>query len=76
MCYRVIVSFVDMQDNLHEYGVGDKYPRRGHETTAERIQELSTWENSRGVPLIEKVEEDGILRNKTRVRKPLSERKK
>ena len=42
MCYRVIVSFVDMQDNLHEYGVGDKYPLRGHEDTAERIQELST----------------------------------
>lgn len=55
--YRVIKYFTDLQDNNHEYNVGDIYPHNKKKVSASRIKELSTDENRRGVPLIEKVEE-------------------
>ena len=55
--YRVIKYFTDLQDNNHEYNVGDIYPRNKKKVSASRIKELSTDENRRGIPLIEKVEE-------------------
>ena len=55
--YRVIKYFTDLQDNNHEYNVGDIYPHNKKKVSASRIKELSTDENRRGIPLIEKVEE-------------------
>ena len=55
--YRVIKYFTDLQDNNHEYNVGDIYPHNKKKVSAIRIKELSTDKNRRGIPLIEKVEE-------------------
>ena len=55
--YRVIKYFTDLQDNNHEYNVGDIYPHNKKKVSANRIKELSTDINRRGIPLIEKVEE-------------------
>ena len=55
--YRVIKYFTDLQDNNHEYNVGDVFPHNKKKVSASRIKELSTDKNRRGVPLIEKVEE-------------------
>ena len=55
--YRAIEYFTDLQDNNHEYNVGDIYPHNKKKVSASRIKELSTDKNRRGIPLIEKVEE-------------------
>jgi hypothetical protein len=55
--YRVIKYFTDLQDNNHEYNVGDIYPHNKKKVSASRIKELATDKNRRGVPLIEKAEE-------------------
>lgn len=63
--YEVIKKFHDLQDATktkngmvyHEYNVGDKFPRKGHEVSEERLKELSGEDNKQGVPLIELVEE-------------------
>ena len=53
--YKVIRYFIDLKDNNHEYNVGDKYPRKGYEPTAERIAELAGKDNKQGQPVIEEV---------------------
>lgn len=55
--YKVIAYFTDLQDNNHEYNVGDTYPRKGLEVKPERIEELAGSDNKQGKPLIEKAEE-------------------
>jgi hypothetical protein len=54
--YKVINFFTDLQDNNHAYDVGDVYPRKDLEVTAERITELLGSNNKQGKPLIAKVE--------------------
>lgn len=53
--YRAKVYFTDAQDNDYVYNVGDKYPREGRTVSEERIRELSTPFNSRGIEIIEEV---------------------
>ena len=55
--YRVIKAFTDLQDNKHAYSVGDTFPHNGIEVDAERIAELASDKNRRGVPLIEEIAE-------------------
>jgi T4 recombination endonuclease VII, dimerisation. len=55
--YKTIVAFNDLQDNRHEYKVGDTFPREGVEPSEERLKELSSAENKRGKVLIELVGE-------------------
>ena len=55
--YKVIKYFTDLQDNNYAYYVGDTFPRNGVEAGAERIAELASDKNRRGVPLIEEVVE-------------------
>lgn len=55
MKYRVINYFTDLQDGEHPYNVGDEFPRNGKTVTADRIKELSTDANRRGIALIEEV---------------------
>lgn len=57
MTNKVIKYFTDLQDNNHEYNVGDDFPREGKEVSEERLAELSTKNNRQGVPLIEHVQE-------------------
>ncbi|MDW3871243.1 Rho termination factor N-terminal domain-containing protein [Staphylococcus saprophyticus] len=57
MTNKVIKYFTDLQDNNHEYNVGDDFPREGKEVSEERLAELSTKNNRQGVPLIERVQE-------------------
>lgn len=56
MIYKVIEYFTDLQDNNHPYNVGDIFPRKGVEVTAERIAELASNKNRQGMPLISPVE--------------------
>ena len=56
--YKVIEYFTDLQDKSHKYYAGDEFPREGLTVSAERLEELSTDKNRRGIPLIEKVEEE------------------
>lgn len=51
MEYVVIRSFTDKATQQH-YAVGDRYPHRGF-ANKERVEELSTVNNRRGVILIE-----------------------
>lgn len=53
--YRVTEYFTDLQDNGYSYNVGDTFPREGVTVTADRIKELSTSANRRGIALIEEV---------------------
>ena len=66
--YKVIKSFTDLKDNNYAYYVGDTFPHNGVEVCAERIAELASDKNRRGVPLIEEVAE-----NPKRTRKKKSE---
>lgn len=50
--YKVIVRFVDLQDDNHVYCVGDVFPRTGKHVSDERIAELAGTENRRKVALI------------------------
>lgn len=52
--YKVLVYFVDMQDNNHPYHPGDVYPRDGLKPSKKRIAELAGDKNKLGVPLIKK----------------------
>ena len=53
MEYKVIRGFTDRTDS-HKYAVGERYPYRGF-AKKERVAELSTANNKRGVALIEVV---------------------
>lgn len=50
--FKVIKRFVDLQDDNHVYDVGDRFPRRGIRVSPERLQELLSSDNRRGIPLI------------------------
>ena len=53
--YRVKVFFTDLQDNDYAYHAGDIFPRDGMTATVDRIKELSSTQNKRGIALIEEV---------------------
>lgn len=65
MPYKVIKYFIDLNDNLHPYNVGDTFPREGVEVSEKRIAELSGQFNKQGCPLIREA--------KARKRKPVEE---
>jgi len=60
MAYRVLKDFLDMQDGKRLYKAGDKYPRKGLNPPAERIEALLSGEKSSnnllGEKLIEHIE--------------------
>ncbi len=55
--YKVIKRFFDLQDNKHQYEVGDIFPHEkcGYPVTDERIAELAGAKNKIGEPLIKEV---------------------
>ncbi|MDR5602088.1 Rho termination factor N-terminal domain-containing protein [Staphylococcus coagulans] len=50
--YEVIVRFKDGQDDEYLYQVGDVYPRVGYTPTDERVNEVASTDNRRGVVAI------------------------
>lgn len=52
MKYKVIKYFKDAKDNNRAYRPGESYPREGLEVSEERLEELSTTNNRRGVAVI------------------------
>lgn len=61
MAYKAIKTFQEKYHAGRFYNDGDPYPAEGHESTKERIEELSTAKNSYGYPfiavIVEEVEE-------------------
>ena len=55
--YKVKVLFTDLQDGNYKYMAGTEYPRKGYSPSAERIAELASDKNKRGIPLIEEIPE-------------------
>lgn len=55
--FRTVVSFTDLQDSGYLYNVGDEFPHVGFSVSEERLAELASANNRRGVPLIKKVDE-------------------
>ena len=55
--YKVLAYFTDLQDNNHPYNEGDNFPRLGLSVSEQRLNELSTKNNRRGIQLIELVKE-------------------
>lgn len=53
--YKVTTFFTDLQDRGYAYNVGDIFPREGKTVTPQRIMELASAGNKRGIPLIEEV---------------------
>lgn len=62
-----------MQDNNHEYNVGDIYPREELKVFPSRIRELSTTENRRGEILIEEIEDEPKAESKNKKAKKVDE---
>jgi hypothetical protein len=56
--YKVNTFFTDLQDNRYAYKAGDVFPRNGLEVSDDRLKELSSIHNRRGIPLITLVEEE------------------
>lgn len=52
MMYRVIREFTDLQHDNFMYRVGDTFP--AYPVSEDRIAELASSKNKRGLPLIEK----------------------
>lgn len=50
--YKVVKAFLDFQDDLHDYKVGDVYPRNGYTPSAFRVAELAGKNNMQHTPLI------------------------
>lgn len=57
MKYEVVKYFTDATDDHFAYHTGDKFPRDGVEVSENRINDLLTGNNKRGVALIKAVEE-------------------
>lgn len=53
--YKTLVFFRDLQDGNRAYDVGDEYPRSGLIVSDERLKELASRDNIRGIPLIREV---------------------
>lgn len=71
--YKVIKGFYDLEDSkktktgiiYHGYAIGDVYPRKGLKPTKARIEELSGSDNKQNTPLIELVENEKDVKEKT-----------
>lgn len=77
MRYTVIRDFTDLQDNNFKYRVGDEFPRPGTKVSDERIDELSTTKNRRGLPMIEEEpKEEPVIEEPEQVEEPVVEEPK
>lgn len=75
--YKVLVDFVDLQDNNRKYSAGDKFPRAGYEPSKDRIAALLSNKNKRGTAIIIEVKpETKPVEKETLADKPKKGRKK
>ncbi|WP_425353373.1 Rho termination factor N-terminal domain-containing protein [Staphylococcus coagulans] len=58
--FEVIVRFKDGQDDEYLYQVGDVYPRPGYTPTEERLNEVASTDNRRGVVAIKPLDLSGL----------------
>ena len=58
--YSVINDFTDLRDG-GRYRAGDEFPRAGVTVSPERLKELSSRDNRRGIPLIA-IDEGGSVK--------------
>jgi hypothetical protein len=72
--YKVTTFFTDLQDRGYAYNVGDTFPREGKTVTPQRIMELASTGNKRGVSLIEEVKPK-VVKEKPAPSKKESKRK-
>ena len=56
--YTVVYKFKDLQDNMHQYQVGDVYPRKFLVVKESRIKELLSRNNKLHRPLIVEIVEE------------------
>lgn len=73
--YKVLVNFIDLQDNGYRYRAGDNFPRKGSKVSEERLHELLTDENRRHKPMIIEEKSETVAEEKL-VEKPKKGRKK
>lgn len=59
--YKVVHKFRDLKDNMHQYLVGDEYPRKGAKVDDKRIAELLGKANKLHRPLIEEIIEKPVV---------------
>lgn len=69
--YKVIETFVDLQDENYRYNVGDTFPHDGIVVSEKRINDLSGKNNRRKKALIEKV--DAVIDVETAVAETVDE---
>lgn len=60
--FKALSDFEDLQDGRYKYKAGDVYPRKGYTPTKERIEELSTEKNVRGVPVIVEIDAESPIK--------------
>lgn len=78
MKYVVVTDFTDKIDK-HIYRAGDEFPRSGVDVSAERVAELTSNNNLRGVVLIKAVQSGKTSPTKdetTKVDKSVTSKKK
>lgn len=78
MKYVVVTDFTDKNDK-HIYRVGDEFPHSGADVSAERVAELTSNNNLRGVVLIKAVQSGKTSPTKdetTKVDKSVTSKKK
>lgn len=56
--YRVLHTFVDLNDKHYIYRTGDSFPRDGIYVNDDRILELMSAKNKMGKPVIEEVQDE------------------
>lgn len=76
MRYKVLMHFCDLQDERHEYRAGDEFPRPGLKVSKQRIAELISNKNKRGVPLITEIPEEITEEDPVEEEKPKKKGKK
>jgi len=74
--YKVVKMFHDLQDQTHEYNIGDIYPREGYEPSLSRIESLASDNNIQGEPLIVVIEDDPVPAQEPEAPKPAKGRRK
>lgn len=74
--YKVVNSFSDLEDGGFVYMTGDSFPRHGKEVTEERLTELATTQNKRGVILIEKSVSEEAKKSSEEAEKPAEKKRK
>lgn len=68
MGYKVLVRFMDLDDNNFIYEEGWDYPRANHFVSKQRIEELASSDNRQGMPLIV---ESGEVKKEPKVEEPV-----